>query len=314
MTTTFPGPWGLRTLTGKTMLGLLCLASAPTPVCAQRVAAQPTSAATPSAVGAPATSAPAVLTGSDQDAQQTREQLHRLLSEHPPTVREVLQRDPGLLSNAPYLATYPRLAAFVGDHPEIARAPVFFLGEPEPPHRQLQGSAWMIRELMDYLSVGILLLMGGLGFGWVVRTALDHRRWQRVSKIQVDTHSKLLDRLTSSEDLRAYMASPAGRQFLESAPIALDGQAAPIAAPVNRILWSLQVGVVTLLGGLGLAGISRTLADDASEPLRVLGVLLIAIGAGFLISAGLSYGLSRHLGLLRTGGASHGTAQSTPQV
>ena len=157
----------------------------------------------------------------------------------------------------------------------------------------------MWRELLSMIAVGVVLTMGGLAFGWVVRTTLDHRRWQRVSRVQVETHSKLLDRMTTSEDLRAYMASPAGRQFLESTPIALDG-AAPLAAPVSRILWSMQVGVVAVCAGIALQVVSRGVLDDAAQPLRVLGVIVTAMGAGFLISSGLAYALARRLGLLRT--------------
>jgi hypothetical protein len=296
MTTTFSGVRALRSTTGKALFGLLCLASAPTPVCAQRVVAQ--AAAPHVASQAPTATPPVGPAVSDQNAQQTREQLQNLLSDHPPALREVLQRDPGLLTNAEYLAPYPRVASFLAAHPEVGRSPVYFLGDPQR-HEPQDAGTWMWREMLTSISVGVLLLMAGLGFGWVVRTALDHRRWQRVSKVQVETHSKLLDRLTSSDDLRAYMESAAGRQFLESAPIALDGKQTPIAAPISRILWSMQVGVVTLLGGGALQFASRTVVDDAAEPLRVLGVLLIAIGAGFLLSAGLSYALSRHLGLLR---------------
>jgi hypothetical protein len=275
-------------------------------VCAQRVAAQSTPAPAPGPQAAP----PAAI--SEQNAQETREQLQNLLSDHPPALREVLQRDPALLGNVDYLAPYPRLAAFLAGHPEVARSPVYFLGEPQR-HDPQDRSTWMWREMMSSISVGVLLLMAGLGFGWVVRTALDHRRWQRVSKVQVETHSKILDRLTSSDDLRAYMDSPAGRQFLESTPIALDAnRQAPLAAPVSRILWSMQVGVVTLLGGVALHFISRSVIDDAAQPLRVFAALAMAIGAGFLISAGLSYALARHLGLFRA--AEPASRHSVPQV
>lgn len=289
----------LRAMSGKVLFGILCLASAPTPVCAQRAAAQAPSAQPGQAASTAVQVAPAPPALSEQNAQETREQLQHLLSDLPPALREVLQRDPGLLDNAEYLAPYPRLAGFLAAHPEVARAPVFYLGEPQR-HESHDSTTWMWREMLTSISVGVLLLMGGLGFGWIVRTVLDHRRWQRVSKVQVETHSKLLDRLTSSEDLRAYMDSPAGRQFLESAPIALDGKQSPIAAPISRILWSMQVGVVTLFGGAALNFVARSVTADAAQPLRVLGVVLMAIGAGFLISAGLSYVLSRHLGLLRS--------------
>ena len=287
---------GARMTSGRVALSLLCLASAPVPVCAQQASAAP-------AVAAPVTPPPQppgpgdVPTASDQDAQRTREELQQVLSQHAPSVREVLQRDPALLTNAAYLSAYPRLATFLAGHPEVARAPGFFVGEAHPSDRP-DSSTWMWREMLGTVSAGAMILMLGLGFAWVVRTTLDHRRWQRISKVQVDTHSKLLDRMTSSEDLRAYMASPAGRQFLESTPIALDG-APPLAAPVSRILWSMQVGVVALCAGIALQFVSRGVVDDAAQPLRVLGVLLAAIGAGFLISSGLAYVLARRLGLLR---------------
>ena len=54
---------------------------------------------------------------------------------------------------------------------------------------------------------------------WVIRTVVDHRRWLRQSRVQVEVHSKLLDRMTSNEDLLAYAKTPAGSRFLESAPI-----------------------------------------------------------------------------------------------
>jgi hypothetical protein len=118
--------------------------------------------------------------------------------------------------------------------------------------------------------------------------------------------------MTSSEDLRSYMESTAGRQFLESAPIALDGRTSPMAAPVSRILWSMQAGVVLLFLGLALQFVSRGVIDDAAQPLRVLGVLVTAIGGGFIISSGLSYALSRRLGLI--GPAGRATIDTAPQV
>lgn len=291
----------------RAVFAAICLSAAPAPVCAQRATAAPAVAA-PSE---PPVAAVAVSQGSIQSADDTRNQLNQLLQDHPPAVREVLQREPALLINADYLAPYPRLAAFAAAHPEIARSPSYFLGEPHRGERE-EPNTWMWRELMTSISVGFVMLGAGLGFGWIVRTALDHRRWQRVSKVQVDTHSKLLDRMTSSEDLRAYMESPAGRQFLESAPIALDGRTSPIAAPISRILWSMQVGVVALLLGIALQFVSRGVIDDAAQPLRVLGVLVTAIGGGFLISSGLSYALSRKLGLLR--GPDAPAASSWPQA
>ena len=56
---------------------------------------------------------------------------------------------------------------------------------------------------------------------WVIRTVVDHRRWLRQSRVQVEVHSKILDRMASNEDLLAYAKTPAGSRFLESGPIDL---------------------------------------------------------------------------------------------
>ncbi|WP_396624110.1 hypothetical protein [Luteitalea sp.] len=292
MTTPLPAP--LRAVLSRVAFGILCLSAAPAPVCAQRATAAAVPQVAPAAAPAPAI---ATAGAESRRADDIRGELNELLQEHPPSVREVLQREPALVGNADYLAPYPRLAAYLAAHPEIARAPAYFLGEP---YRNEPGAdpTWMWRELTSMIAVGTLLLGAALGFGWLIRTALDHRRWQRVSRTQVETHTKLLDRMTSSEELRSYMESPAGRRFLESAPIALDGQSSPIAAPVSRILWSLQVGVVVLALGIALQAVSRGVAADAAQPLRVLGILATATGVGFIVSAGLAYVLSRHLGLI----------------
>ena len=54
---------------------------------------------------------------------------------------------------------------------------------------------------------------------WLVRAVIQHRRWLKVSNIQSEVHLKLMDRMTTNEELLAYIQSPAGRRFLESAPI-----------------------------------------------------------------------------------------------
>ncbi|HWH66183.1 MAG TPA: hypothetical protein VNS99_08785, partial [Gaiellales bacterium] len=61
------------------------------------------------------------------DAEQTRQQLEQLMRQYPPSVWDVLRSDPSLLTNEPYLATYPVLAAYLTDHPEVAHNPAYFI-------------------------------------------------------------------------------------------------------------------------------------------------------------------------------------------
>jgi len=115
--------------------------------------------------------------------------------------------------------------------------------------------------------------------------------------VQTDVHTKLLDRFTANDDLLAYIQSPAGAKFLESSPIALDAAPRSMGAPLSRILWSIQGGVVLIAGGIGLSIVSARVAAPASEPFRVLGVLGVALGLGFVLSAIISFVISRRLGL-----------------
>jgi hypothetical protein len=231
-----------------------------------------------------------------REAGQTRDALHQTLAQYPPSVGYVLRLDPSLLTNQNYLATYPALAAFLAQHPEIAHNPGYFLGDARgfnDPKRDLI-NFWE-QTLAGIAAMTALAIMTSLVV-WIIKTVIDYRRWLRLTKIQTDAHNKLLDRLTANDELLAYVQSPAGQRFLESAPIAVEGPRA-IAAPVGRILWSLQVGFVLALGGLGLQYASGRVIEDVQLPLWVVGVLAVAVGGGFLVSAVVSYALSHRLGL-----------------
>jgi hypothetical protein len=251
------------------------------------------------------------------NAGETQAQLYQVLQQYPPSLRQVLRMDPTLLTSDTYLEPYPALAAFLADHPEIAHNPAFFLGESRDDNRTGGGDPRLasIRMMEDSLA-GLAVLTGFLAvvgvIAWVLRSVIEHRRWLRVSKTQTETHTKLLDRLTSNEDLMAYMQSPAGRRFLEAAPIPLTPGPKALSAPLGRILWSVQAGCVIAFAGAGLMYASRRFGasptfTEIELPLFLMGATTLAIGAGFVVSAGISYGLSRRLGLLSAAGlpASH---------
>jgi hypothetical protein len=238
------------------------------------------------------------------DAERTKEALSQLLERYPPSMHAVLAQDPSLLINQPYLAPYPALAAFLSAHPEVIRNPSFYISSNNVrPHNEQVLDLW--REMLNNLSV---FLGFGMAIGvivWLIRTLVDYRRWNRLTKIQTEVHTKLLDRFTTNEDLLAYMQSPAGAKFLESSPINLDAGPRSVAAPLGRILWSVQAGLVMVAAGFGLQVVSNRVVTEASQPLSALGVLGIAIGLGFVISAVISFLISRRLGLIET------TANST---
>jgi hypothetical protein len=242
---------------------------------------------------------PAESTGVAQNAEQTRRQLDGILRDYPPSLRQVLQIDPSLLTNEDYLQLYPQLSQFLGEHPEVAHNPGFFVGQPED-SRPRQDSYQIGREIVQGLSIFFVFSAVVTGLVVVVRTIVNQSRWSRISKTQEDVHSKLMDRLTSNQDLLAYMQSPAGKHFLESAPISLDAGRAGLGSPIGRILVSVQAGVVLTFAGAGLQiGLRRLDSNPATEPLTVIATLAIAIGIGFIVSAGVAYAFSQKMGLIQ---------------
>lgn len=252
-----------------------------------------------------AQAAPQVFINQDQDARETREKMEELLKKLPPAVGRVLRTDPSLLGNESYLAPYPALAAFLKQHPEVRNSPGFFFEHigpmefwnPSQPETRESMAIRIWRDIFDFIAVGAVFLFVTGALIWIIRTLVEHRRWLRTSKIHTDVHNKLMDRFTANEDLLAYMQTPAAQRFLESAPLSLEAPAKPVGAPLSRILWSVQVGVVLAAGALGLLFVSNRVIEEVAQPLFAIGVLALAIGAGFVVSAGASFLLSRRLGL-----------------
>ena len=241
----------------------------------------------------------------EQTARETRERLQLILQQYPPSVGQVLRLDPSLLTKPDYVAPYPTLAAYLSQHPEVAHNPTFFFGSAlgGPQYTNLQVRA---ANAVESVFIGLEFMLGFMAavaaFAWLIRGGIDYRRWLRATKVQVDAHTKIVDRLASNEDLLAYMNSAAGQRFLTAVPATaatvVDAAAMPVSAPINRILWSVQAGVVLTVAGAGLFLAKNGVIDEAAQAMQVLAILIMALGVGFVLSALASWALSRQFGLL----------------
>src|SRR5262245_53957790 len=155
------------------------------------------------------------------------------------------------------------------------------------------------RDMFFSVMVFTGLLSAAISIGWLIRYIVGHRRWLRSVKIQTDVHSRLMERFSSNDDLMTYIQSPPGRQFLQGLPAAPEIASSPTmaAAPLTRIMWSVQAGVVLVCAGVGLLTIKQYMVDEVAEMLLVWGVLSFSVGVGFVLAAGASYILSQRLGL-----------------
>jgi hypothetical protein len=282
-------------------LATVAVVSLTWPLAAAQRPSSPSSGRQPSQGVGQAESAPLVIRD-DGRADETRDQLDRIFEKYPPAVGRVLKLDPTLMSNPAYLAPYPQLAAFIGQHPEIVHNPGYFLQNVNSSNDYYMDPKRREREEMLAVLAGVagfiaFLIITGV-IVWLIRMIVTSRRWNKLSKVQYDVHSKLLERFSTNEDLLAYMQTPSGRRFLESAPIRLPDEPRSMTAPFSRILWSVQAGIVLVLTGIGLLYVSATFIDEPAQFFMVIGVVTLSLGGGFIVSAIAAYGLSRKLGLL----------------
>jgi hypothetical protein len=146
--------------------------------------------------------------------------------------------------------------------------------------------------------LAILSVFGSLSFlTWVI---VDGLRRKQQLRVMSEFHNKLLDRINNGRELSEFMDSPGGTRFIES--ISTER-----IHPAQRVLRAVQIGIVLCSAGIGCRVVgwqSTVIERDAAEGFVVLGILLLSIGIGYLVSAAASFGLGRSLGVYAASGES----------
>jgi hypothetical protein len=144
--------------------------------------------------------------------------------------------------------------------------------------------------------LGILSVFGSLSFlTWVI---VDGLRRKAQLRVMSEFHNKLLDRINNGKELADFMDSPGGTKFIDS--ISTER-----THPAQRVLRAVQIGVVLCAAGIGcrVVGWQTTIIErEAAEGFVVLGILLLSIGIGYLVSAAASFVLGRGLGVYTAAG------------
>jgi hypothetical protein len=239
-------------------------------------------------------------TGTAEEAEtrasgaQVRNELTNLLNQSPPEVATILTLDPTLLSDTAFMARYPRLAEFVAEHPEVRHHPRYYLSAFEEPPPVRSSALENILEPFVILAVFTLI---AVALSWLVRTIIEQKRWNRLSRTQSEVHNKILDRFGTSAEVLDYIRTPAGSKFLESAPIPLHPEPVSRGTSTPRVVWTIQIGVIIAAAALGMLLVSLRFSDETGNGLFALGVIALCIGLGFTGSAAVSIFLSRRLGM-----------------
>lgn len=133
---------------------------------------------------------------------------------------------------------------------------------------------------INVVFVGILILF--LAILAMILAYVFHRSQQRIA-----VRKALIEKYASAQDLNEMMQTPAGRRLF--AEFSAGG------SPLRSVLLSVQMGILAILAGAGIWGIGAMVGDNA---IFGIGGLLVCIGLGFLISAAITYRLSKSWGLL----------------
>lgn len=130
-------------------------------------------------------------------------------------------------------------------------------------------------------------------FAWIIFSTI--RRY-KIAKLQAEVQTKLLEKVSSAQELLAYAQTEAGKELLQSLKVER-------ISPYGRIIGALQTGIILMFFGAALL-ILRAHVSSGGEGFVVSGTLICALGIGFALSAATSYYLSKSFGLLN-GAANH---------
>jgi hypothetical protein len=126
----------------------------------------------------------------------------------------------------------------------------------------------------------VLLAFWGI-LGWFAYLAASMVR----RKQKNDMQKALLEKFSSAHDFAEFMQSPAGQKYVLNFTDAVTG-------PLNSIMNAIKIGIVLLFAGAALVASGQR---HSLWLLDTMGMVATCVGAGFLISAAISYLLYRRI-------------------
>ena len=221
-------------------------------------------------VGADAETEPAASQATEKRSNyEVRNMFSSRLREHPRDLATVLALEPALLRNEEFLSQYPLLAEFVAEYPEVQQNPRFYLLE----FGVRRTDSSILDDILEGLTIFAVFTLIAFALAWVVRTIIEQKRWNRLSRTQSEVHNKILDRFGTTAELLEYIRTPAATKFLEAAPIPVNTQPITHNPSLVRVMWSVQIGVVVAAASLGMLLVSFWIGDEESQALLAMGAI-----------------------------------------
>lgn len=127
-------------------------------------------------------------------------------------------------------------------------------------------------------------------FSWLGWLLFSTIRRYKIAKLQAEVQHRLLEKVSSGQELLAYAQTDAGKQLLQSLRV-------ETVSPHTRIIGALQTAIVMMALGFALL-LLRNRVSGAEEGFLVFGTIITVLGIGFAVSSAASYYLSKAFGLL----------------
>lgn len=127
-------------------------------------------------------------------------------------------------------------------------------------------------------------------WAWVVWIILEWRKLRAKSVLQ----SKMVDKFPTAQEFNDFLQSRGGNKFLNF--LRFNG-----LAPREKILSSLSKGIILSMFGISLIILGQIFTEEMKYFIA-FGIVIVALGVGFLISTFISYKLSKKWGIIEEGG------------
>jgi hypothetical protein len=124
---------------------------------------------------------------------------------------------------------------------------------------------------------------------WVVKIWLD---WKK-HRLKNDLQNKLVEKIGNIQDLNNFLQTESGDRFLNSLTVA-GGSAR------DKLLSAFSSGIILAVLGVSYFAIALFFETEARY-INAGGIVILALGIGFLISALVSYRMSKKWGIIENG-------------
>ena len=126
----------------------------------------------------------------------------------------------------------------------------------------------------EAIAVTIVLVSFMTGLYFILSAAFNGRKSSALIRARADLQTKLLDRLGSGREVVEFCQTEGGKQFVEALSLGTIEPPTSKGSPTERILGSVQKGIILTLLGFGFLSLAfKFHRDDPGDVFMVIGIV-----------------------------------------